>query len=98
VPWRNERVARAGTVHLDGGFEELSTYTTDLANRQLPRRPFVLAGQMTTTDPNRSPAGTESMWAYTHVPHRDDWDHDEAEAHANAVEAIIEQHAPASAP
>ena len=23
---------------------------------------------MTTTDPSRSPAGTESLWAYTHVP------------------------------
>ncbi len=34
----------------------------------LPARPFLLAGQMTTTDPTRSPAGTESMWAYTHVP------------------------------
>ena len=33
-----------------------------------PGRPFLLAGQMTTTDPTRSPAGTESMWAYTHVP------------------------------
>ena len=34
----------------------------------VPARPFLLAGQMTTTDPTRSPAGTESMWAYTHVP------------------------------
>ena len=25
---------------------------------------------MTTTDPTRSPAGTESVWAYTHVPQR----------------------------
>ena len=34
----------------------------------VPAEPFLLAGQMTTTDPTRSPAGTESMWAYTHVP------------------------------
>ena len=33
--------------------------------------PFLLAGQMTTTDPTRSPTGTESLWAYTHVPQRD---------------------------
>ena len=33
-----------------------------------PPTPFLLAGQMTTTDPTRSPAGTESVWAYTHVP------------------------------
>ena len=24
---------------------------------------------MTTSDPTRSPAGTESAWAYTHLPH-----------------------------
>ena len=28
---------------------------------------------MTTSDPTRSPAGTESAWAYTHVPHGIDW-------------------------
>ena len=34
----------------------------------VPDRPFLLTGQMTTSDPTRSPAGTESFWAYTHVP------------------------------
>ena len=34
----------------------------------VPGRPFLLMGQMTTTDPTRSPTGTESLWAYTHVP------------------------------
>lgn len=29
---------------------------------------------MTTSDPTRSPAGTESLWAYTHIPH--DMKHD----------------------
>ena len=28
----------------------------------------MLVGQMTTADPTRSPAGTEALWAYTHVP------------------------------
>ena len=32
--------------------------------------PFMLLGQMTTADPTRSPAGTESVWAYTHLPRR----------------------------
>jgi phytoene dehydrogenase-like protein len=36
----------------------------------VPDKPFLLVGQMTTTDPTRSPAGTESAWAYTHVPQR----------------------------
>ncbi len=34
------------------------------------RRPFVLLGQMNKADPTRSPAGTETVWAYTHVPLR----------------------------
>ena len=34
----------------------------------IPRNPFLLFGQMTTADPSRSPAGTESAWAYTHLP------------------------------
>ena len=36
VPWRNARIGRAGTVHLDGGLEELSTYATQMANQQRP--------------------------------------------------------------
>ena len=34
----------------------------------VPAAPFMLTGQMTTSDPSRSPAGTESFWAYAHVP------------------------------
>ena len=36
--------------------------------RAAPGRPFLLIGQTTTADPTRSPAGTESLWMYTHVP------------------------------
>jgi phytoene dehydrogenase-like protein len=94
VPWRNPRVGRAGTVHLDGGLEELSTYTTQLANEQVPQRPFILLGQMTTADPSRSPAGTESMWAYSHLPRRDAWCDDDVAEYAQRMEDIIEEHAP----
>ncbi len=94
VPWRNPRVGRAGTIHLDGDFEELSNYATQLANELLPDRPFILAGQMTTTDPSRSPAGTEAMWAYSHLPRRESWNDDDIAAHAQRLEAIVEEHAP----
>jgi phytoene dehydrogenase-like protein len=60
---------------------------------------------MTTTDPTRSPAGTETVWAYTHVPQdvtRDEggdgltgrWDLDECERFADRVQARIEALAP----
>jgi phytoene dehydrogenase-like protein len=71
----------------------------------IPAEPFMLAGQMTTTDPTRSPAGTESMWAYTHVPQETDrdaggdgltgrWDHDELERMADRMQERFERLAP----
>ena len=68
VPWRNDGVAGAGTVHLAGDLDAISRFGHELAVGRLPAEPFLLFGQMTTADPSRSPAGTESAWAYTHVP------------------------------
>ena len=68
IPWTDPDVARAGTVHVAGSLDELTLGTAELAAGRLPTEPFVILGQMTTTDPTRSPAGTESAWAYTHVP------------------------------
>ncbi len=76
-----------------------------VAANAVPAQPFLLAGQMTTTDPTRSPAGTESMWAYTHVPQevvrdageegiRGDWGHDDLERFADRMQARIEELAP----
>jgi phytoene dehydrogenase-like protein len=94
VPWRDARVSRAGTVHLDCDLEGLSAYGADLANGRVPRHPFVLAGQMTTADPSRSPSGTEAMWAYTHLPQRSAWPPGAVDAHVELVEGVIEAHAP----
>jgi phytoene dehydrogenase-like protein len=70
IPWRAEGVAGAGTVHVAGDMEDLSLFGHQLENGYVPATPFLLLGQMTTSDPTRSPAGTESAWAYTHVPQR----------------------------
>jgi phytoene dehydrogenase-like protein len=54
----------------------------------------VILGQMTTADPSRSPSGTESAWAYTHLPENaPDSPELVGEAVAN-LERVIEQHAP----
>jgi len=50
-------------------------------------------GQMTTADPTRSPAGTESAWAYTHLPHVQ-FTADRLAEHAGRLEAVIEARAP----
>jgi phytoene dehydrogenase-like protein len=87
-------VAGAGTVHVGPDVDGLAHYTTDIALGRTPTDPFLLVGQMTTADPTRSPAGTESMWAYTHVPHGVDWTDKDLAAHAERIEALMEQRAP----
>ncbi|MFE7029028.1 phytoene desaturase family protein [Streptomyces sp. NPDC057621] len=105
VPWQAPGAVGAGTVHLADGVDELTRFAAQVAMGQVPDRPFSLFGQMTTADPTRSPEGTESAWAYTHVPHRikgdagDDgltgsWDTKERELMADRVERQVERFAP----
>jgi phytoene dehydrogenase-like protein len=94
APWVNAEVSEAGTVHVSADMAGLIRYSADIAAGRLPDDPFLLVGQMTTADPSRSPAGTESMWAYTHLPHRKDWDARDLDAHVDRVEAVLERHAP----
>ncbi|MEU6025637.1 NAD(P)/FAD-dependent oxidoreductase [Streptomyces tauricus] len=105
VPWQAPEAAGAGTVHLADGVDELTRFAAQVAMGQVPDRPFALFGQMTTADPTRSPEGTESAWAYTHVPHHikgdagDDgltgsWDTKEQELMADRVERQVERFAP----
>ena len=103
VPWRAAAAHGAGTVHVGADLDEdghpigavdgLVRWNADLRSRRVPRAPFGLVGQMTTTDPSRSPAGTESMWAYTHVP-RDMTGRDVADQVAANMEDVLERHAP----
>ncbi len=104
VPWAVQPPHAPGTVHIADSIDELATSSGQLSGGIIPDKPFLLIGQMTTTDPTRSPAGTESFWAYSHVPQaaRSDaageltgaWDPSEAERFADRMQARIEQHAP----
>jgi phytoene dehydrogenase-like protein len=104
VPWRTPPPYAPGTVHISDSYEELVTTFAQLSTGSIPERPFLLMGQMTTTDPTRSPEGTESMWAYTHVPQRvlndaggnltGTWSADEAERFADRMQNRIERRAP----
>ncbi|WP_222843903.1 NAD(P)/FAD-dependent oxidoreductase [Cellulosimicrobium sp. CUA-896] len=49
---------------------------------------------MTTADPTRSPAGTESAWAYTHVPHGLEWDAGTVATQVDLVEDALARVAP----
>jgi phytoene dehydrogenase-like protein len=94
VPWKNSAAAGAGTVHLGADLNGLTRYAAHLASNEIPPDPFLLLGQMTTSDPSHSPPGTESVWAYTHLPHRAQWSADEIAAHVERMEAVLEAHAP----
>ncbi|MFD9003316.1 phytoene desaturase family protein [Streptomyces sp. NPDC059582] len=105
VPWTAPQAAGAGTVHVADGVDGLTRFAAQIAMGQVPDEPFVLFGQMTTADPSRSPAGTESAWAYTHLPQHitsdagpdgitGRWRVREQEAMADRVEAQVERFAP----
>jgi phytoene dehydrogenase-like protein len=105
IPWTDPTVAPAGTVHVAEDLDELSVTATQLTIGQVPATPFILIGQMTTADATRSPAGTESVWAYTHVPSvvRGDaggegitgrWDDEDRRRFVDRMERRIERHAP----
>lgn len=104
VPWSTPPPYAPGTVHIADSYEELVMSFAQLSAGSIPDRPFLLIGQMTTADPTRSPEGTESMWAYTHVPLRvlgdaggnltGSWDGGDAERFADRMQDRIEQRAP----
>jgi phytoene dehydrogenase-like protein len=88
VPWRDERVAEAGTVHLGGTFEQVRRGEHEVMSGRHPDEPFVLLAQQSRFDPTRAPAGAQTLWGYCHVPHGSDVDMTER------IEARIEVFAP----
>ena len=94
VPWTNPAVAGSGVVHLAADLNGLTRYAAQLSTDELPTDPFMLLGQMTTADASRSPAGTESLWAYTHLPFRQKWHPDDIALQVSRMEQVIESQAP----
>ena len=104
VPWAVAPPYAPGTVHVADSVAQLGESLGQVSAGLIPAEPFLLAGQMTTSDPSRSPAGTESFWAYTHVPQhaagdagdgvRGVWDHDDCERFADRMQARLERVAP----
>ncbi|WP_228489165.1 phytoene desaturase family protein [Raineyella fluvialis] len=95
MPWRAARAREAAVVHAGLSHTELVRWHADIASGKVPERAFCLVGQTTTTDPTRSPAGTESLWAYTHVPLVEAGKDEEAVARSLVtVEAMFDELAP----
>jgi phytoene dehydrogenase-like protein len=104
IPWTSPEARRAGTVHVTEGVDGLTVSASEMARGLVPSAPFVLVGQQSMTDPTRSPPGTETVWAYTHVPRTvrgdaggeldGDWGPDDVARFADRIEAQIEALAP----
>jgi phytoene dehydrogenase-like protein len=105
IPWSAPAAREASTVHVAEGMSGLSRASVQLAEREIPDHPFLVLGQYSMVDPTRSPAGTETAWAYTHVPQdaagdaagalSGEWSRrEEAEAFADRMEEEVERLAP----
>jgi len=69
VPWRDVRVAEAGTVHVGGNLDELQTAESAVARGKTPMKPFVMLSQQQHADPSRSTRlDRHVVWTYAHVP------------------------------
>jgi phytoene dehydrogenase-like protein len=88
VPWRDERCARAATVHIGGGFAEIVASEAAVAAGRHPQRPFVILAQPSLFDPTRAPAGKQTLWGYCHVPNGSRRDM------TSVIEAQVERFAP----
>src|SRR5260370_1483899 len=93
MPGGSKSLNDVGTVHVGAAHDGLIRWMADLNTATVPLHPFMLFGQMTTADPSRSPTGTESAWAYTHLPRgvADDASADQLSA---AVDVVLEKYAP----
>jgi phytoene dehydrogenase-like protein len=94
IPWAAERARDAPVLHLADSVDELSTWSSTLASGRMPERPFLLLGQYAVGDETRSPAGKDTAWSYTHVPHGERWDEARASSFAERVEEVVERYAP----
>ncbi len=92
--WRAAGAMGAGTVHFGVDLDGFVDFGADLTVGRVPQHPFVLFGQMSTADPTRSPAGTESAWAYTHLPRPVAESPDLLAEHVDRVETHLEELAP----
>lgn len=88
VPWRDERLREAPTLHLGGNRQEIAAGEREVARGIHPTSPYVLLSQPSLFDPTRAPAGSHTLWTYTHVPAGS------SEDRSDAVIAQIERFAP----
>jgi phytoene dehydrogenase-like protein len=88
IPWKAKECLRAGTVHVGGTVEEISTSEKEIWENKSAKKPFILMAQQSLFDPSRAPPGKQTAWSYCHVPNGSTIDMTEI------IEAQIEKFAP----
>ena len=88
IPWRADRAAGAGTVHIGGTAEQIAAAEWEVGAGRHPEQPFVLVAQQSRFDATRAPAGHHTGWAYCHVPNGSTVDM------SGRIEAQVERFAP----
>jgi phytoene dehydrogenase-like protein len=68
IPWKDEAVLGASTVHLGGTLEEIAAGEAAVWRGEHPDAPFVLLCQASECDKARAPPGKQTGYAYCHVP------------------------------
>jgi phytoene dehydrogenase-like protein len=88
IPFTAPECRQAGTIHIGGTLEEITTAEQQTSDGKHPEKPFVLLAQQSLFDSSRAPAGKHTAWAYCHVPNGSTEDRTEA------IERQIERFAP----
>jgi phytoene dehydrogenase-like protein len=60
--WPDERLLKAGIIHLTPGVNGVSRAVNEAVRQQIPAEPTIVIGQHTALDPSRSPDGTWTIW------------------------------------
>ena len=95
VPWSEELAHRSAVVHAGDSLDDLSRFTREVRDGNLPANPYLVIGQQSLADPSRAPEGRHTLWAYSRVPSHPDggWDA-HRESFADRVDERIEGLAP----
>lgn len=68
IPFTAEECRQAGTVHIGGTLEEITSSEQEIWQGKHSEKPYVLLAQQSVFDGSRSPEGKHAVWGYCHVP------------------------------
>ena len=89
IPWSDNRLRQAPTLHLGGSREQMAQAEADIAAGRHAQWPMVLAASPHVADPGRIDSeGRRPFWTYAHVPSGSTVDATEA------VTGVVERFAP----